>query len=133
MNLMHKLTFYLLISLLTISSQVMADGKKIVKWVDSKGVTHYGDKLPSQEAGRSNTEMRNSGVVIKKNIVADHKMQVINHEHEQKKSAQEKADKVLLASYTKAEEIDLACDRNLQMDQASMQALMQQKLMMVYY
>ena len=46
-----------------------ADGKKIVKWVDSKGVTHYGDKLPAQEAGRKNAEMNAQGMVLKQNNV----------------------------------------------------------------
>ena len=31
-----------------------AEGK-IVKWKDANGVTHYGDKLPVEAAGRSNS------------------------------------------------------------------------------
>ena len=37
-------------------------------------------------------------------------------------------EKILLASYTNPEEIDLARDRNLQMDQVALQALTQQKI-----
>lgn len=98
-------------------------GKKIVKWVDSSGATHYGDKLPAQEAGRNSSEMNNQGIVVKHNVIGNKKNDVAD----QQKLEQERKDKILLASYTKPEEIDLARDRNLQMDQAALQALNSQK------
>lgn len=121
---MQKVSLIFLVSLLVISNIAAADGKKIVKWVDSKGVTQYGDKLPTSEAGRNNTEMNNQGIVVKQNNVVNKKNEVLAQENLEK----ERKDKILLASYTNAEEIDLARDRNLQMDQAAMQALTQQKL-----
>ena len=127
MNFMQKTTFILLLSLIFISGYATADTKKIVKWVDSSGVTHYGDKLPSQELGRNNTEMRDSGIVIKRNIKADQKTEVLDLQKQQQKLDQDRKDKVLLASYTKPEEIDLARDRNLETDFAAVQALTQQK------
>ena len=102
-----------------------AEAGKIVKWKDSNGVTHYGDKLPSQEAGRSNTELRNNGIVIKQNTVE--KKDTADQQKEQQRVAQEHADKVLLASYTNAKEIDLACERNLETDQAALESLTQQQ------
>jgi hypothetical protein len=132
---MQKILFILMASMFAISniayaanknetSSSNADGsKKIVKWVDSSGVTHYGDKLPPQEAGRNNSELNNQGMVLKKNTVTVNKNEALD----QQKLEQEHRDKILLASYTKAEEIDLARDRNLQMDQAAIQALTQQK------
>jgi len=98
-------------------------GKRIVKWVDSQGVTHYGDKLPAQEAGRNNSEMNNQGVVVKRNVKSD----ATTEQLDQEKLAAQRKDNILLASYTKEEEIDLARDRNLQMDQAALQALTVQK------
>lgn len=101
-----------------------AEGKgRIVKWVDSHGVTHYGDKLPAQEAGRNNSEMNTQGMVVKRNVKTD----VSTEQEDQAKLAAQRKDNILMASYTKAEEIDLARDRNLQMDQASLQALTVQK------
>lgn len=100
------------------------NSKKIVKWVDSKGVTQYGDKLPAHEAGRNNSEMNHQGMILKRNIKVNHQAEIVD----QQKLEQERKDKVLLASYTNAEEIDLARDRNLQMDQAAVQALSQQKI-----
>ena len=97
--------------------------KRIVKWVDSQGATHYGDKLPAQEAGRNNSEMSNQGIVVKRNEQTNKK----SEQDDQLKLEQQRKDNILLASYTKAEEIDLALDRNLEMDQASLQALNAQK------
>lgn len=127
-NFMQKVIVMLCIGLNLVCFNAYAEGKKIVKWVDSSGVTHYGDKLPAQEAGRSNIEMRNSGIVLKKNMVLNQQLAAIDQQKEQAKLDQERRDKILLASYTNAEEIDLACARNLETDQATLQALMQQKL-----
>ncbi len=133
---MQKILFILVASLFAISNIALAanknetassntsGGKKIVKWVDNKGVTQYGDKLPAQEAGRNNSEMNSQGMVLKRNVKADQKDDVLD----QQKLEKIHQDKILLASYTNAEEIDLACDRNLQMDQAAVQALSQQKI-----
>ena len=124
---MKKIIFIVLLitgfNLLPLSAS--AEAGKIVKWKDSNGVTHYGDKLPSQEAGRSNTELRNNGIVIKQNTVE--KKDTADQQKEQQRLAQEHADKVLLASYTNAKEIDLACERNLETDQAALESLTQQQ------
>ena len=114
----------LVLSGVVLSGAAYADGKKIVKWVDRSGVTHYGDKLPAQEAGRNSSEMNNQGIVVKQIIIGDKKNEVID----QQKLEQARKEKILLASYTKPEEIDLARDRNLQLDQAALQALTQQKI-----
>jgi hypothetical protein len=121
---MQKISLIFLVGALAMSNMAAADGKKIVKWVDSKGVTQYGDKLPASEAGRSNSEINKQGMVVKKNVTADKSNEALD----QQKLEQERKNKILLASYTKADEIDLARDRNLQMDQAAVQALTQQKI-----
>ncbi len=96
---------------------------KIIKWVDEKGVTHYSDQLPSQYAGHSNSEISQRDVTLKQNKPADTKAVQFSQE----KQEQDKKDKALLASYTTVQEIDLARDRNLQLDLATMQNLTQQK------
>ena len=121
---MKNLAFIFLLSMLAISNFAAAEGKKIVKWIDSKGVTQYGDKLPASDAGRNTTEMNTQGMAVKKNVAADKS----NELQDQQKLEQERKDKILLASYTKAEEIDLAKERNLQLDKAALQALTQQKI-----
>jgi hypothetical protein len=109
----------------SLSTLANADGNHIVKWVDSQGVTHYGDKLPSQETGRNNTEISKQGIVVKRNVKTE-STATDEMANEEKLAAQRK-DNILLSSYTKAEEIDLARDRNLQLDQASLQALSVQR------
>ena len=120
---MQKIIFNLVATIFLVYGSAYADSNKIVKWVDSNGVTHYGDKLPPQEAGRNNAEMNAQGMVLKRNNITDKKSDV----SDQQKLDQQRKDNILLASYTKDEEIDLARDRNMQMDQAALQALTQQK------
>ena len=120
---MRKISLMIIFSLLAMPCIAETEGKKIVKWVDSKGVTQYGDKLPASEAGRNNAEMNTQGMVVKKNV-ANKSADL----QDQQKSEQERKDKILLASYTNVEEIDLAKERNLQLDKAAFQALSQQKI-----
>ena len=121
---MQKIISILATIILVLSDVAYADGPNIVKWVDSSDVTHYGDKLPAQEAGRNRSEINSQGIVVKQIIIGNKKNEGIN----QQKLEQERKEKILLASYTNPEEIDLARDRNLQLDQAALQALMQQNI-----
>lgn len=125
---MRKISLMIIFSLLAMpciaAPEGKSEGKKIVKWVDSKGVTQYGDKLPASEAGRNNAEMNTQGMVVKRNVTTNKSADL----QDQQKLEQERKDKILLASYTNAEEIDLAKERNLQLDKAAFQALSQQKI-----
>ena len=87
------------------------------KWVDENGVTHYGDSIPPEYRNRANEELNKRGVIIKKNDAALTPEQIKAKEAELAKRKQEKEtnrrDAVLLGTYSSAEEIDLARDRNL--------------------
>ena len=107
-----------------ICMQAHAD-KRILKWVDSKGVTHYGDQMPPTSAGRSNQEINGQGITVKRNTKAVTKTE--DDRLTKEKQEQQRKDNVLLASYTTAEEIDLARNRNLDMEKAALQALTLQK------
>lgn len=101
-----------------------AGGTRIHKWVDDKGVTHYGDKMPAKDAHRDNSVLNKQGVVVKHNQVNN-----INHkEIDESLAEQKKRDRALLASYTNEHEIDLARDRSLQMDEVVIQSLEQRKV-----
>ena len=119
---MKKLIFIIISSTLLSAPLAYADGK-IVKWVDSKGVTHYGDRPPSFEESKSNVEMNKQGMVTKKNSAASPKDTALDEQ----KLAQDRKDKILLASYTSANEIDLARDRSLDMNKAALTSLAAQK------
>jgi len=104
-------------------SAAMAEGtsKKIIKWVDEKGVTHYGDVQPS-EYNNKNSVLNARGMVIQNHDV---KTQTPVDTPEQQE--QQRKDKALLASYTTQEEIDLALERHLQMDEITTQGLLVRK------
>ena len=119
---MNKLIRILTLALL-ISAQLAHADAKIVKWVDSKGVTHYGDRPPSFAESKSNVEMNKQGMVTKKNAVAPPKDTAQDLMQQQ----QQRKDKILLDSYTNANEIDLARDRSLEMSKAALTSLASQK------
>lgn len=93
----------------------------IIKWVDDKGVTHYGDSLPAQYSGRDNSVINSQGILIKRNqsVKADEKLQ------DEVSVEQQRRDRALLATFTTEQEIDLARDRNMQMDNTALQSLQQ--------
>jgi uncharacterized protein DUF4124 len=120
----NRIFMVLLMSLFIFTQPAHAE-KRILKWIDSKGVVHYGDQLPPTAAGNSNQEMNKQGITIKRNVIA------VNSEEDEKlkeeKLEQKRKDNVLLASYTTVEEIDLARNRNLNLEKTTLQALKIQK------
>ena len=111
-----------LLSALAASGAALAD-TKILKWVDKQGVTHYGDRPPSFEESKSNVEMNKRGQVVKRN---DYTVKKAN-ELDLQQGNQDRKDKILLASYTNATEIDLARERSLEMNKAALTSLASQK------
>jgi len=125
---MHKtyLTFvkyFAAFSIVVLSSNTFAGGK-IIKWVDKHGVTHYGDRLPTKDSGKKNKVLNNQGVTLKEIDPSKPKHIKTSENGAPKISEQEKRDRALLASYNSAEDIDLARDRNLQLDELALEALM---------
>ncbi|MFV1921072.1 MAG: DUF4124 domain-containing protein [Methylotenera sp.] len=109
---------------LAFSTEALAD-KRILKWVDNQGVTHYGDQLPPTAAGKSNQIINKQGVVVQRNYQPSENE--AQQEANKEKLEQDRKDSVLLASYTTADEIDLARKRNLEMENATIDALKSQK------
>ena len=112
---MKNIFLKLLISFFAFTNPANA---KIVKWVDSNGVTHYGDKLPSQEAGRDNSVLSNQGIVVKKNDPISNKT-----ETDKQLLEQNRRDNALLGSYNSEEEIELSRNRNTKTDETAIEAL----------
>jgi hypothetical protein len=127
--------FWLVAALVLISNPVLAAQKNtaapppkagsIVKWVDEKGVTHYGDSIPVQYSGRDNSELDRQGRVVKRNKAGDSQANKAVVEEAKVSVEQQRHDNALLAAYTTEQEFDLARDRNLQMDEAAVQGLNQ--------
>jgi len=95
----------------------------IVKWKDDKGVTHYGDSVPAQYVNRESSEISKQGITLKRYKPVSVQDQAIDAA----KLAQNKKDKALLDAFTNANEIDLARDRNLQLDIIAIENLQLQK------
>jgi hypothetical protein len=92
------------------------------KWVDEKGITHYGDTIPPQYVNRGSTELNSKGQIIRKTEPAltpeqlKAQQQEIAKQRELGKEAEERRrhDLALLGTYTTEKDIDLARDRNAQ-------------------
>lgn len=99
----------------------------IVKWVDEKGVTHYGDSMPPGQSSRSSTVLNKSGRVMRQNDAykPPAAQPTPDQEQERQLAEQKRRDAVLLASYTTEQEIDLARERSTQMDEAAIKGLEQ--------
>lgn len=112
----------ILLPLSIAAGEARAEGGRIVKWVDEKGVTHYGDVVPPQYSGRDSTVINRQGMVIKRNQIVSPQASPVDT---QEAAEQQRRDRALKAAYTTEEEIELAKERNLQMDEASMLGLQQ--------
>jgi hypothetical protein len=94
---------------------------KTYKWVDDKGVTHYGETIPPEYASKDRALLNKSGVVVEK-------QEVLTAEERRAKEAsdvkvrddaaqardQRRHDKSLIDSYNSVEEIELSRTRSLQ-------------------
>lgn len=119
-------TLICLLPLFLATGNTCAESGKIIKWVDAKGVTHYGDSMPAQDSSRDNSVINAQGVVVKRNQPLKSQAKTPAAENLDKEAMeQQRRDRTLRAVYTTENEIDLARDRNLQMDEAALQGLQQ--------
>lgn len=112
---------YLFLSLLVATFSCHADTKKIIKWVDKDGVTHYDDKPPMPDSATKASVLNKDGIVVKKIEQTQ-----INQEAEQAAAKLTRHDSALLASYNSAEEIDIAKERNTRIDFIALDNLQRQ-------
>lgn len=97
---------------------------RIIKWKDEKGVTHYGDRIPPQYTNTENSLINRQGVTVQRNKPINYQEQAADLV----KLEQDKKDKALLGAFTNADEIDLARDRNIQLDSIALDNLQQDKI-----
>lgn len=124
-NLSINATWILLAMLIStwVNQPVFADSTRIVKWKDEKGVTHYGDKIPPQFSNAENSVINKQGVTVQRNRPINREEEAINVI----KLEQDKKDRALLAAFSDESEIELARDRNLQLDEVMLEGLQLQK------
>ena len=103
---------------------------KMYKWVDDKGVTHYGETIPPEYAHRDREELNKAGRVVEKKEVltpeerhAKELEDIKKREDEEAALEQKRRDKALLNTYSNVKEIDLTRDRNLQQVEARINSI----------
>ena len=108
------------------ASSLQAAG--LVKWVDDKGVTHYGDSIPPEFASRGTTELSKQGIVLKKTDAAltaeqrkaQEEQQARDKVQQRKNVEQQRRDVAIFSTYTSEKEIDVVRDRTLQTIEAKL-------------
>ena len=105
---------------------------KMYKWVDDKGVTHYGETIPPEYANKNSVEL-DKGRTVKKTDILTPEERRANEAADAKKRADEEAaleakrrDKALVNTYSNEQEIDLARRRNLQQIDARVNSISSQ-------
>ena len=106
---------------------------KMYKWVDDKGVTHYGETIPPEYAHRDREVLNKAGrVVDKKEVLTPEERRAKEIEDTQNRAAEEvvfeqkRRDKALLNTYSSVKEINLARARNLQQVEARINSISSQ-------
>jgi Domain of unknown function (DUF4124) len=117
--------------LLLMLAQAVALRAELFKWVDDKGVTHYGDRIPPEYAKQGNTQLDKRGVTVRKvdPALTPEQRRAQQEEGQRLKDAlkqaeaQQREDLALINTYSSEAEIDLARDRRIaQIDQIVTQA-----------
>jgi len=95
------------------------------KWVDEKGQTHYGDRVPAQYLGKNRQILNDQGIVIRKHnrlktekelTEAQRKKEMEIEENKRRLIAQRKKDlkdRVLIDTFTTERDILMARDRKI--------------------
>lgn len=117
-----------LVLLLACIQYAQAENGRIVKWKDEHGVTQYGDTIPPKYMNQENSLINRQGITVRHNKPLKASDSAQQLALEQNKIEQAKKDKALLSAYTNAEEIDLALERNIQLDKITLQNLQQEKI-----
>lgn len=120
----------LLIALIAGLAFSLPASAKMYKWVDDKGVTHYGETIPPEYANRDRSELNKAGKVVKTQDVLTPEERRAKEATDAKKRTEDEAaleqkrhDKALVNTYSNEKEIDLARSRNLQQVDARLNSI----------
>src|SRR5690349_12698319 len=109
-----------------------AGAAKIFKWVDEKGVTHYGETIPPEYKNQAATEMSKHGITVRKvdaAVTGDEQKKaaeekaIKDREEKQRAFEQRRRDMALMNTYTSAREIDEHRERTLQLPMQTLKGL----------
>lgn len=100
---------------------VPAQAEKLYKWVDDRGVTHYGDSVPAEDARRERKVLNDQGIEVKvlprertdAEVAEAAARQAELAAQEQAQAASAERDRILLDTYLSVEEISMLRDRRI--------------------
>ena len=91
-----------------------SQGKQTYKWVDEKGVTHYGDSVPAEYSQREQRVLNEQGLEVQKRQAELSPAEAAERAKKQKEEAQRKQhDMFLLSTYPSTREIESVRDTRL--------------------
>lgn len=96
------------------SSTAPNNGRVLYKWVDSEGVTHYGDRIPPEYASQEQHVMNSRGIEVG-HLDAQKTPEQVAADEANKLDAEQRAlrDKNLLSTYVSVQEIERLRDQRL--------------------
>jgi hypothetical protein len=101
---------------LATAAQAQNTGKPTYKWVDEKGVTHYGDHVPSEYSQREQAVLNSQGVVVQKRQAEMSQAEAAVFAAKQKEETQRRNhDMFLVSTYPSVKEIENV--RDVRLDQ----------------
>lgn len=123
-------TSILLVAALAGMTLSLPAAAKMYKWVDDKGMTHYGETIPPEYANKDRQLLNKSGVVVKTQDVltpeerrAQEAESAKNHASENAIRDQKLHDKSLTDTYSSVKEIELSRARNIQQVEARINSI----------
>lgn len=103
-------------ALFTSSAQAADSGRKLYKWVDEKGVVHYGDSIPPQYAKQERQILNDRGVEVGKLEAEKTEAQRAAEQAKQQAVADAKQrDQILLTTYVSVTQIEELRDQRLEL------------------
>jgi Domain of unknown function (DUF4124) len=91
-----------------------SQGKQTYKWVDEKGVTHYGDSVPAEYSQREQRVLNDQGLEVQKRQAELSPAEAAERAKKQKAEAQSKQhDMFLMSTYPSTKEIESVRDTRL--------------------
>ncbi len=103
----------LLVSL-SFADSTQSSGRKMYKWVDAQGVTHYGDQIPPEYASQERAVVNKQGIEVGR-LEAQKTPEQLAEQERQRLDTEQRAgrDKNLLNTYVSVQEIERLRDQRL--------------------
>lgn len=106
---------------------------RLYKWVDDKGVTHYGEVIPAEYANKNRSQLSAEGRVVSTEEVLTPEQARAKQEQLKKKQLEDEAqgeqkrrDSALLGTFSSVAEIDAAKTRSLQQIDSTISSILVQ-------